>query len=62
MAKDLTFKEFESLNENLTVDKNGHTNKQCPCCGTDVVIEHYGSSYTMKCATKDCISLDFRGI
>lgn len=62
MDIDITLVEFEKLNENLIVEPNGHTNKKCPRCGCDIVIESKGKSYTMRCRTQNCIALDFRGI
>ena len=36
--------------------------KKCPRCGSDIVVEEIGNSYTIRCNSKGCISLDFRGI
>lgn len=42
--------------------KNGKTEKRCPRCGNEIVIEESGTSYTVKCKTSNCIKADFRGI
>ena len=42
--------------------KNGKTEKKCPRCGNEIVIEESGSSYAVKCKTPNCIKADFRGI
>ena len=42
--------------------KYGKTSKKCPRCGNDIHIEDAGTSYSVKCKTKDCIKADFRGI
>lgn len=62
MATKITTAQFEELNNNLTVDENGHTNKKCPICNNDVVIETVDNCYTMKCLTKDCLAIDCRGL
>lgn len=40
----------------------GKTDKSCPRCGGKIVEINKGSSYIIKCETKDCISTVFRGI
>ena len=40
----------------------GFTNEKCPRCGNNIVVEDIGNSYTVKCSSKECISLEFRGI
>ena len=40
----------------------GKTNKRCPRCGNEIIIENKGSSYSVKCMTQECIRADFRGI
>lgn len=62
MAIKITLEQFEELNNNLKVDGNGHTNKKCPICNGDVIIEISNNCYTMKCLTEDCLSIDCRGL
>ena len=62
MAIELTREQFIELMDNIAVDENGNTNKKCPICGNDVISEDFGSAYTLKCKTRDCVSLDFRGL
>ena len=62
MAAKITLEQFEELNRNLIVDDNGRTNKKCPLCNNEIVIEIDGNSHTMRCKTHNCLSLDFRGI
>ena len=40
----------------------GKTNKKCPRCGNEIIIEEMGLSYAVKCKTNDCICAEFRGI
>lgn len=40
----------------------GKTERHCPRCGNEIEVIENGSSYTVKCKTKDCIRADFRGI
>lgn len=40
----------------------GKTNKKCPRCGNNIILEDCGSAYTVRCKTSDCIRADFRGI
>ena len=43
----------------------GITDKKCPRCENDIIIDIIGvsgTSYKIKCATPDCISATFRGI
>ncbi len=40
----------------------GKTEKKCPRCGNEIIIEEIGNSYSIKCKTKNCIRADFRGI
>lgn len=62
MATKISLEQFEELNNNLIVDENGHTNKKCPICSNDIVIETVNNCYTIKCLTKDCVSIDGRGL
>lgn len=62
MANKLTKEQFLKLNANITVDKDGNTNKKCPLCGNDVVVTYSGSVITTKCKTNGCFSTTGRGI
>ena len=42
--------------------KNGFTEKKCPRCGNDIIIEDKGASYSVRCKSDDCIIAEFRGI
>lgn len=61
MSIKLTLEEFEQINENLIVEDNGNTNKKCPCCGNDVIVEYEGASYIIRCSN-ECFSITSRGI
>lgn len=41
---------------------HGKTEKKCPRCGNEIVIEDHGSAYAVKCKTNNCIKAEFRGI
>ena len=62
MEKKLTKEQFMAVMSNLSWDENGNTNKKCPLCGNDVVIEVVGRLSTTKCKTPDCFSITGRGI
>lgn len=62
MEKKLNREQFDEIMTNLVYDENGNTNKKCPLCGNDVVIEFEGSSSTTKCKSPDCFSIGCRGI
>ena len=38
------------------------TEKRCPRCGNEIILEEAGSSYSVRCKTSNCIKADFRGI
>ena len=40
----------------------GETKKKCPRCGNNIIMEDKGTSYSVKCKTKDCIKAELRGI
>lgn len=40
----------------------GKTEKKCPRCGNEIIIEDKGLGYDVKCKTNDCIKAEFRGI
>lgn len=42
--------------------QNGKTDKKCPRCGNEIIIEDKGASYAVRCKTDDCINAEFRGI
>lgn len=44
--------------------KETHPEKQvfCPRCGEEIGFRAVGSSYEVKCPTKDCLKLTVRGI
>ena len=59
---ELTREQLLELNCNLLVDENGTTNKKCPLCGNDIVVETIESACTIKCKTPNCFSSVGRGI
>lgn len=42
--------------------KNGKTEKRCPRCGNNIIIEDKGTSYSVRCKTDNCIVAEFRGL
>lgn len=62
MDINLTLEQFENLTKDIVVNSDGSTNKKCPICKNDVIIEQVGSSGLLKCKSKKCLSIDFRGI
>lgn len=62
MEKKLNSEQFDEIMTDLVWDENGKTNKKCPLCGNDVVIEVVGRVSTTKCKTPDCFSITGRGI
>lgn len=42
--------------------KYGKTNKKCPRCGNEIIIEDEKLSYSVKCKTTNCIKAEFRGL
>ena len=61
MAK-LTLEQFLELNKNIIADDNGNTNKKCPLCDNDVIVERTGTAITIKCKTPNCFSSTGRGL
>jgi len=58
-----SLEEIDFLGEAATDFGNyGKTEKRCPRCGNEIILEIFGSSYEVKCDTPDCISAVFRGI
>ena len=41
---------------------NGSTSRKCPRCGKEILCEHYGTSYIIKCKSDNCIKIVSRGI
>jgi hypothetical protein len=41
---------------------HGETEIKCPRCGNEIELDIMGTSYDVKCKTRDCISAAFRGI
>lgn len=63
MDIDLTKKEIELLDKaDNDIANFGKTDIKCPRCGNEIIIEESGNSYTVKCKTSNCISMDYRGI
>lgn len=44
------------------IAKRGATDLKCPRCGNEIIIEDFGSAYTVRCKTKDCIKAEYSGI
>ena len=44
------------------ISNKGFTNERCPRCNSKIIIEEVGKSYSVRCISENCISLDFRGI
>lgn len=63
MAIELTKNEIDILDraDNELADF-GKTREKCPRCGNEIVVEEVGNSYSVKCKTPNCISMDYRGI
>ena len=63
MGINITQREIELLDKaDNDIATKGFTNEKCPRCGNNIVVEDIGNSYTVKCSSKECISLEFRGI
>ncbi|MCC8073230.1 MAG: hypothetical protein LIO62_03800 [Clostridiales bacterium] len=63
MNIEMTKEEIGLLDEaDIEIGKYGKTDKKCPRCGNDIILEEGRSSYTIRCKTDNCISLIFRGI
>ena len=45
-------------------EKDEEPNKTvfCPRCGKEIIFEEHGNSYEIRCSTKGCIKMTFRGI
>ena len=44
------------------LSKNGRSDVICPFCGTSLEYHETGSSYEVRCQTKNCLVETFRGI
>jgi formamidopyrimidine-DNA glycosylase len=63
MAIELKKHEIELLDKaDDELSLYGKTNLKCPRCKNEIIIEDAGTSYTVRCKTDNCISLDYRGI
>lgn len=63
MATKTTVEEHRYLVEaENDIIQYGKTNKKCPRCGNEIIIEEKNTSYTVRCKTDNCISAEFRGI
>ncbi len=40
----------------------GTTDMRCLRCGTKLILDDYGSGYVIRCETKNCLYVTFRGI
>lgn len=60
MATNISLDEHRFL---LSAEKDimnyGTTDKRCPRCGNEIIIEEKGSSYLVRCKTDDCICYVF---
>ena len=48
------------LDAEYDITSSGATDKKCPRCGNDIVLEENCNSYVVRCKTDDCISAEFR--
>jgi hypothetical protein len=46
----------------LEIIADDKSENKCPVCGNDIVIVENGTSYSVKCKTKDCVDFSSRGI
>ena len=58
----LTREQYIEVGTNMIVYPDGTTNKKCPICNNDVIVESHGSADTIKCKTPGCFRIDIRGI
>ncbi|MCC8073060.1 MAG: hypothetical protein LIO62_02915 [Clostridiales bacterium] len=62
MVIEMTKEEIDLLDSaDDEIAKYGKTDKKCPRCGNDIILEEGRSWYSIRCKTDNCISLDFRG-
>lgn len=63
MAINLSKEEIDILDKaDNEIALNGNTNLKCPRCGNNIIVEIIGNSYSVRCKSNNCISLDYRGI
>ena len=63
MATKTTLEEHRLLiDAENDIAQYGKTEKTCPRCGNEIIIEDNGSAYTVRCKTDNCIRAEFRGI
>ncbi len=59
----LTKKQYLSLMDHIEWDENGNTNKKCPLCNNDIIIEYLGTSLSrIVCKTTGCVCIENRGL
>ena len=56
-------KELELIDKVLEdYTKSNSTGKKCPYCGTPIIKDTVGNSYSIHCQTEGCFKETFRGI
>lgn len=63
MARAMTEKDYK-LVDLVCEDyiKSNSTDKKCPYCGTPIIKDTVGNSYSIHCQTEGCFKETFRGI
>ncbi len=62
MDINITLEQFNDIMKDIFIKSDGSTNKKCPICGNDVIIERHGCSSTLRCKSDICFSIGIRGI
>ena len=63
MAINITLAEHKFLVEaDNEIVEYGKTEKRCPRCGNEIIVEDAGNSYSVRCKTESCICANFRGL
>ena len=63
MAIKMNEKDFALVDSVLDdYDKEGHSDKKCPYCGTIIIKEETSSSFSVHCQTDNCFRETFRGL
>ena len=63
MTKQMSKSDIALLFAVLTdYNKTGSSDKKCPHCGTKIIKQDFGSSFSVRCQTPDCFKCDVRGI